>query len=120
MGKLTAITNCSVTRVFSVDPASTATVHSRPHRGSTSMKLLLFTVCVAVALAVVLAVDLPMPGNPKDAHAACRFTCFRTFIMNKVMLSRVEGEEFTQMDTMVDIVEKKIEKCFSYCDKIPH
>ncbi|KAI0215892.1 hypothetical protein LSAT2_032027 [Lamellibrachia satsuma] len=88
--------------------------------GAAAMKLLLFTVCVAASLAVVLTVDLPLPGNPKNAHAACRITCFRVLTMNKIHLSRMEGQDFPEMDDMVDMLEKKFEKCFGYCDNIPH
>ena len=40
--------------------------------------------------------------------------------MNKVQLSRLEGEDFPQMDEMVDMLERKFDKCVSYCDKMPH
>ncbi|KAK2151708.1 hypothetical protein NP493_2580g00006 [Ridgeia piscesae] len=83
------------------------------------MKLLLLTVCIAAMLAITASFDV-LPSNPKNAHEACRFTCFRTFVMNKVQLSRLEGEAFPQMDEMVDMLERKFQKCFRYCDKMPH
>ena len=85
------------------------------------LRAFLLQVCIVAMSAVALSASLNiLPGNPKNAHEACRFTCFRVFLMNKVKMSRLEGEGFAEMDEMMDMLARKFQKCFFYCDKMPH
>ena len=55
---------------------------------------------------------------PKTPFEACKVTCFRVYMMNKVQISRLEGEDFEQMDEMLNMLDDKFRTCNGYCDKM--